>query len=64
MIEKVKTSKLKNEETIKLYDPSGVKIDELVTAYMHLNHSIGRYPDGNSTFYIFNTPTSFHKASF
>ncbi len=47
----------KEGETIKLYDPSGALLQELVIPELHLDHSYGPSTDGGSSFGIFDLAT-------
>lgn len=47
----------KDGEKIKLYNASGLKIDKVETDKIHLDHSLGRFPNGEGEFYLFNIPT-------
>ena len=45
-------------DKLSLFDPSGNISDELLFDHLQLNHSAGRYPDGNtSSLVIFDIPT-------
>jgi hypothetical protein len=47
----------KDGDNIKLFNPSGILIDEFLLESLQLNHSYGRYPDGNSNICLFNCPS-------
>jgi len=48
----------KEGDKLSLFNVAGKKLDEIVFGYLQLNHTAGRFPDGDvSAVHIFNMPT-------